>query len=475
MENRDNILTGIDFIPPMNANPINRAEKQTFLSTSSRFEEEGYNATDLPPTFSWRNPKDRKQYHNIDTPSSKTFLSPPMDQGNCGSCWAISAVSVLGDRLAVVSGGKHHNHVPLSPTMILSCSDMLREKTILEEKKLGHDTKKEKDKQIFGCGGAAPLDAIHYMYHHGTVSEQCWPYSWCNLDFRCDNKAPMPKNGNNEKSEDIFEKILPDCQKFRNNCFVCDVDAKTKQVNCKKTKEITEKHFFYAKSGSARQVTGIDHIKMKLFLDGPVVTTYGVFDDMVENAKGMKKSENYVETDGVYIHHEKKKSPYKKGDAKKLIGFHSVVITGWGVQKVKGYGEVPYWEVRNSWGTMWNEDGYFKCAMGDPKNDINVDIAIDNPYNFSNYGVIGNEKVGGVTIFHVDPLPRMYSSKSLDGSGVMDEQQGNIFNILFGSGTELTEEDKSNRKRNLFVITIIFIGLLLMVMGGVVWYFKKRG
>ena len=40
---------------------------------------------------------------------------------------------------------------------------------------------------------------------------------------------------------------------------------------------------------------------------------------------------------------------------------HDVSIVGWGTDKVTG---MKYWEVRNSWGQHWGEEGFFKIERG---------------------------------------------------------------------------------------------------------------
>jgi C1A family cysteine protease len=46
--------------------------------------------------------------------------------------------------------------------------------------------------------------------------------------------------------------------------------------------------------------------------------------------------------------------------SEEYIGGHAVIIIGWGME-----GEVGYWICKNSWGTEWGEQGYFKIKWGE--------------------------------------------------------------------------------------------------------------
>lgn len=71
---------------------------------------------------------------------------------------------------------------------------------------------------------------------------------------------------------------------------------------------------------------------------------------------------------------------YKSGilsDPSACLGDKSksyVVLSGWGEENGK-----KYWIGRNSWGTYWGEDGWFRVAMGDGDLGITQECHWANP------------------------------------------------------------------------------------------------
>jgi len=49
---------------------------------------------------------------------------------------------------------------------------------------------------------------------------------------------------------------------------------------------------------------------------------------------------------------------------------HVVSIVGWGLDATAN---VPYWIVRNSWGTPWGETGFFRIVLGQPQYNLGIE------------------------------------------------------------------------------------------------------
>jgi len=91
-------------------------------------------------------------------------------------------------------------------------------------------------------------------------------------------------------------------------------------------------------------VRGVDQIKAEIYSRGPVACS----------VDATYKLEKY--TGGIY--EEFKEVP---------IANHIISIVGWGSDPV------PFWIVRNSWGTYWGEFGYFRIVMGKPSMNLGIE------------------------------------------------------------------------------------------------------
>lgn len=85
-------------------------------------------------------------------------------------------------------------------------------------------------------------------------------------------------------------------------------------------------------------------MKINLVKNGPLSVSFEVYNDFF-HYKG-----------GVYVHTglQEKFNPFE-------ITNHAVLLVGYGVDAATG---VKFWTVKNSWGTQWGEDGYFRIRRG---------------------------------------------------------------------------------------------------------------
>jgi len=193
------------------------------------------------------------------------------DQSNCGSCWAVSAASVMSDRLCIAS--KQVLQTMISSEDLLSCC-----------KDCG-----------YGCRGGFPPNAWRYFRDSGIVSggeyhdnRFCKPYAFPPCEHKRQHLA-------NDTYSPCSSKLRP--------TPVCVRE-------CQKGVPETYKHdrhyadFVYTLEPKEEQ------IMLDIFHYGPVQAAFRVYSDF-----GLYKS-------GVYFHVSGKYS-----------GGHAVKIIGWGKEK----------------------------------------------------------------------------------------------------------------------------------------------
>jgi cathepsin B len=176
----------------------------------------------LPATntsFDWRNT------------SLAVCIGKIVNQGKCGSCWAVSAVESMADRLCIRKS--QHNSFTTAPRRIaLSSLDVIACDKLCEGLV----------KCCRGCTGGYPKLAFTFFEHTGVVSEMCMPYN-LSRSLLC----PLPR-----------------CQK--------PIDD----------------HIFKAKN-TKQILGGAPAMRHEITTNGPVSATFTVYEDFMTYSSGIYK------------------------------------------------------------------------------------------------------------------------------------------------------------------------------------------
>lgn len=344
-------VIGVDILPPMNTIALNFGS----VADSSRMKALGLK---LPENFSWNNYEDVKK-NKADLNLPEDWLTPVYNQGLCGSCWAFSSASCLSDRFAIANNTKSPQ---FSPSYFLSCDNKKIEGT------LGGNQ---------GCSGGIPSSAFQFARDEGIPSIFCQDYDWC-----MKNKKICYTKDSKGAGAAALNKIIPQCQK---SCLTCE-EQSDGSTRCKPSEsefkvykadswpknELDNKQVYIAEhTNAAKTFFGdgpkvITEIKEEIWLRGPVVGCYKILQDFVVREKWYKGTSGLI-----YINDRTKNY--------KALGYHAVVIMGWGTEELPDKTKLPYWIVKNSWGDQYGDNGYFKYAMYNKEKDINVDTNLDVP------------------------------------------------------------------------------------------------
>lgn len=461
--------TGIDFIPNMNAQLTIKAPFQKDKDLKASLSAAGISEEKLPTSFSWTNAEEVRKHRGLKDFSEDWIMQAP-DQSSCGSCWAVSATSVLTDRYSIAMKKK----MPiLSAVVTASCAT-----------NDGHD----------GCQGDWPSDAGCFFEQVGVPVDACWPYEKFCSGEKCGTSGPYAccgdmkdkkqraslsgdDIGKREDCVDFTSRVGTSCGSNPGNTDKCQVNgADPKRYKAEKGSTVS--------LASGTKPDCIRRMKANIFAGGPIVSCFWVYADFTMPTS--IKKWGWKQTDGVYVHADP--SPYildpylqefwtnrtKKDYAhdaqvfenagveygqtfnkfkenlnrylQTKEGGHAITVVGWSQGKVGKYGDqVPYWIGRNSWSTKWNENGLFRFAMSDSSRQLNMDVNLEQlMYN----GAIA----GGATSFNVPA----------NVAGLQSSYHP----------IKNTREGETNKPKWLWILGIV--GGLLVVLG-VLAFLKNRG
>lgn len=324
-----------------------------------------------PEVYDWRYvyPSD-----DLNRKNQKKYIMPPDNQYLCGSCWAISTASVIGD--AFVVAGLVNWRPEISSTWALTCYPQGK------------------------CDGGSPALLLQDIARSsGIPSKHCLDYSFCAKNARCNGQAEQ-----HFQAQNLSSLVPKECGCYYGgstsqhyNYFI-NRDVKTLAID----------------QGATTAQNLRSAIKKHILLHGPVLTGFFV---MKNFSSGYFTKIN----GGVYF----EKANYIPGypltfsdaevSGQNYKGSHAVAIIGWGIAKNILYdnnkrGDIPYWYCRNSWGPNWGGDsGYFKMAMY-PFNKISQFGKIVDIVDIQGQ----RHRCGGIITFTVTQPPQKQTFKTLN-------------------------------------------------------------
>ena len=319
--------------PPINTN-IDLSELDIFDINSIKNK-----SFSFPQFFSWAHPPSdgTKLFFKSDNDRDyikdiKDKLTIPQTQGSCGSCWAMSTCGIVSD-LFVISGITDNNP-DLSTTSLLTCNT-----------------------ENSQCDGGFPSKAAIYISDVGIKSNKCIDYSWCLKDNKCNGGSEFSQSGD-------LNKLIPKCGCYydTNEHYIYKIDKNPKQISI----GLSDKNV----NNPISQEDYENVVKNHILTNGPVSGSFILLKNFF--SFGQKQ---YINK-GIYLesidYENSNSNNIVFTDKRDPIGGHAVAIIGWG-EDIISMGKdisgnntmknVKYWLCRNSWGTEWATNGYFKMAM----------------------------------------------------------------------------------------------------------------
>ncbi|KAL4144537.1 hypothetical protein PRNP1_013666 [Phytophthora ramorum] len=203
-----------------------------------------------------------------------------------------------------------------------------------------------------GCDGGEAVDVYEFMRQYGLPDESCLPYNATDHTKYKETNGTCPPSG---------------------YCMNCMYTPQSKAVP--QCFPVTKMVRYRAKSHG--HLSGELAMMKEIMKGGPITC-------------GIACSEEFT-------------YEYKAGILEDKTGFmdidHDVEIVGWGEED-----GVKYWHIRNSWGTYWGMNGFFKIVRGKNNLGIEADCAFMEP-DISDEELVWEEKpVYGGSIFGIVPF-----------------------------------------------------------------------
>lgn len=283
----------------------------------------------IPKSFDWREKKDS---------NGKPLLLPVIDQGACGSCYAIATAQMLGNRFSIATDGRIRKS--LSVQDMITCGKPFVE-SVFNNSGYRSTLKELFEKKILaeadyyaleGCEGGLLVSALDYAVLYGLPEETIKPYRSGNTGSS-GNQGYCIKRNENQRYYGERVHILTETG-----------EAILPPYDVKIPVDVLERN--------------IRNMQLAVMNHGPIIVSMNIYTDLPY----------YPHMGDVYYRRE---YILKNGKREKVKydGGHAVTIVGWGETE----GGDPYWICENSWGSDWGKYGYFYIRRGENMCNIEYD------------------------------------------------------------------------------------------------------
>jgi hypothetical protein len=254
-------------------------------------------------------------------------ITTPLDQADCGSCWAFAICTSSSDRMRInipedaptfmqmitYRGykGLYQALNNLDPFHLAAC-DLCA--AIPTGQELATQALCGTGPKSSPCKGEILQVAAQYLMMHGTIDVGCSP-----RQKPCLSDASM--------------------------CFYsCDPTG----CHLYKPVEVHPISDDYAEENTKNEREQL--AMYEIYHYGPIVAGYKVTQSFMDFFKDPNNAKKVFTQDFVDAYANDKD-----------LGGHAIVIAGWGVDEDTG---IKYWLIRNSWGTGWGDQGWFRMERG---------------------------------------------------------------------------------------------------------------
>jgi hypothetical protein len=284
------------------------------------------------------------------------YLPKPMDQGQCGSCWAVASSTVMSARYAKLL--EEQNKEKPHPKPFTNCTpkDVDQSGWHFSPQYLLDKSERNTTQCLGKCNGDSAATGFR-LAKDGVPDSKCVPYfaSALNTAKMCPIECGAPST---DSYEDCTKQTSLQC--VHNDAFLWETCADGKTP----VKPLGE-------SFDVKTVRGEPAMMKELHDNGPILcgVNYYPKKDGSGPAWALTKPSDRgslfggysdVVSPGYIIKPESDGEEYTKLDNCEGCGGHALVIHGYGETK----DGVKYWEVRNSWGPLYGSNGTSRIIRG---------------------------------------------------------------------------------------------------------------